>query len=60
MGKPEVGEKVRVQPGAFDDDPWVFATVTACFSAQFMAITDGGREVFGMYNAEGEKWKRGW
>lgn len=65
MGKPEVGEKVRVQCGAYDDCPWVFAEVTDLFSTQFMAVTvdmfgqGAGREVFGMYNAEGERWKRG-
>ena len=60
MGKPEVGEKVRIRCGVYDDSPWVFANVLEHLSAQFLAGDEQGKVYFGLYNAEGESWKRGW
>ena len=60
MSKPAIGEKVRVRMGIYDDSPWAFVTVLDHLSAQFLAGTAEGTVVFGLYNQEGESWKRGW
>ena len=60
VGKPAVGDKVRVKQGAYEGDPWCMATVTDLLSAQFMGETSEGRVVFGVYSSEGDGWKRDW
>ena len=60
MSKPEVGDEVRVRLGPYDDSPWTCALVTELFSAQFTASAINGDVVYGLYNMDGDSWKRGW
>ena len=57
MSKPAVGDPVLVRDGGYEGDPWSRATVTDLLSSQFMAETDSGRVVFGVYTFERTAWK---
>jgi len=58
VSKPAVGTKVLVREGGYQGDPWVAAVVTEHLMMQFMAETESGRVVFGVYTWEGESWKK--
>ncbi len=60
VSRPEVGDKVRVRMGIYEDSHWVNATVDLHMSTQFTAVTPSGETVYALYNAEGEGWKRSW
>jgi len=60
VSKVVMDEKVRVRMGPYHDDKWQCATVNELLSTQFCAHTKGGRIVYGLFNMEGESWKRGW
>ncbi len=60
MSRPEVGDKVRVRMGIYEDSHWVNATVHELLSTQFVAVTVRMQTVYALYNAEGEGWKWSW
>lgn len=60
--KAQVGDRVSIRPGSFDDDPWVDAQVTALLSVQFVSDYKGAfprrvRQAFAFYRDEGLTWK---
>ena len=60
MSKPKVDDNVRVRLGPYDDSPWACATVDVVLSAQFRAVAINGSVVYGLFNMDGDSWKRGW
>lgn len=62
--KPQVGDAVSIRAGAYDDDPWVTATVADLLSVQFTCVqrirkgkSVSERTLFDFYGNEGVSWK---